>query len=77
MLKNTLNAGTYFSSLHYIKTLLLLSNMHEHSINFWASALARTVQSIVSNPLTVIKTRLEVLGFAEYNNLNDAMIKIY
>lgn len=76
-LKNSLNAGTYFSSLHYFilffqKTGLL----SEHANNSISSALARTLQSTLCNPLVVIKTRLEVLGFQEYNGTTDAIIKI-
>lgn len=31
---------------------------------------------MLSNPIIVIKTRLEVLGFKEYNNFLDAIRKI-
>ena len=51
--------------------------MNEHAINFWASAGARAIQTTLSNPIIVIKTRLEVLGFAEYNNLRDAVVKVH
>ena len=39
--------------------------------------MARTVQSIISNPIIIIKTRLEVVGFNEYNSIMDACRKIY
>ena len=32
---------------------------------------------MLSNPIIVIKTRLEVLGFQEYSSFNDAIRKIY
>jgi len=51
--------------------------MSDHSVNFWASASARAIQSVLSNPIIVIKTRLEVLGFQEYSGFNDAIKKIY
>jgi hypothetical protein len=51
--------------------------MSEHAVNFYSSATARAVQSVLSNPLIVIKTRLEVLGFQEYNSLFDAVKKVY
>lgn len=35
------------------------------------------MQSILANPITVIKTRLEVVGFSEYNGVVDACRKIY
>ena len=42
-----------------------------------SSVIARIIQATLCNPLIVIKTRLEVLGFQEYNNTLDAMRKIY
>lgn len=77
IIKNTLNAGTYFSTLHYFRMVLTLTNMNEHAVNFWASAGARAIQAVLCNPLIVVKTRLEVLGFQEYNGLSDAMVKVY
>ena len=46
-------------------------------IDFGASIMARTLQSIISNPIIIIKTRLEVVGFNEYNSIADACGKIY
>jgi len=64
MLKNTLNAGTYFSTLHFFKEAMRRStDMTDPKINVLASALARAIQSTLCNPLIVIKTRFEVLGF--------------
>ena len=64
VIKNTLNAGTYFSVLHFLQQMLLNMNvMSDPAVNFWSSAVARGIQSVLSNPLIVIKTRLEVLGF--------------
>lgn len=64
MMKNTLNAGTYFSMLYYTETLLRSSGLfREAQIAFMASALSRIFQSTISNPLIVVKTRLEVIGF--------------
>eukprot|EP00350_Pseudokeronopsis_sp_OXSARD2_P007228 CAMPEP_0170550254 /NCGR_PEP_ID=MMETSP0211-20121228/8327_1 /TAXON_ID=311385 /ORGANISM="Pseudokeronopsis sp., Strain OXSARD2" /LENGTH=234 /DNA_ID=CAMNT_0010856697 /DNA_START=200 /DNA_END=901 /DNA_ORIENTATION=+ len=78
ILKNTLNSGTYFSTLYYLKyTLHMMDVMSEHKENFLASALARCVQSTLCNPLIVIKTRQEVLGFGEYSNFFDGVRKVY
>lgn len=78
LLKNTLNSGTYFSTLHYLRVVLHKMNvMSENWVNFYASAIARGFQSTLSNPLIVIKTRLEVLGFSEYSSFIDAVGKIY
>jgi Mitochondrial carrier protein len=73
VIKVTLNAGTYFSSLYYLRLLLMQSTaMSDHVVNFWASSLARALETTLGNPLIVIKTRLEVLGFKEYNSMFDA-----
>jgi hypothetical protein len=77
IIKNTLNAGTYYSILFYVETSLRVFGMQSDSqIHFIASSFARSVQSIVSNPLIVIKTRLEVVGFNEYDGIMDAGRKI-
>lgn len=35
------------------------------------------MQTVLANPITVIKTRLEVVGFSEYTGIVDACRKIY
>jgi hypothetical protein len=78
LIKNTLNSATYFSTLHYLRLVIHKTNMmSENWVNFFASATARAFQSTLTNPLIVIKTRLEVLGFSEYTSLLDAVRKIY
>jgi hypothetical protein len=44
--------------------------------NSTSSAIARALQSIMTNPIIVIKTRFEVLGFNEYASIVDAVKKI-
>ena len=39
--------------------------------------MARTLQTCLVNPIFVIKTRFEVVGFNEYSNTYDAIRKIY
>jgi solute carrier family 25 protein 38 len=78
IIKNTLNAGSYFSTLHYLRLALFKTQLfQEHTVNFTAAALARCLLTTLSNPIIVIKTRLEVLGFEEYKSLWDASKKIY
>lgn len=78
IIKNTMNAGTYFSTLYYIKLMMQRTNMmSENMNNFWASSTARAIQAVLSNPVIVIKTRMEVLGFQEYSGFTDACLKIY
>ena len=64
MIKCTMNAGTYFSMLYYLETMIRATKLfNEGQVALLSSAGARTVQAILSNPLIVVKTRLEVIGF--------------
>ena len=77
VLKNTLNAGSYFSMLYYTETLIRATGLfNEPQVAFMASASSRTFQSIISNPLIVVKTRFEVVGFSEYSGTVDAFRQI-
>jgi hypothetical protein len=77
MLKNTINAGSYFSMLFYTETLIRASGLFTDSqTHALASASSRTFQSIISNPLIVVKTRFEVVGFTEYSGMADAFKQI-
>lgn len=68
--KTTLNAGVYYSILFYTETYLrMIGFKNDGQINAFSSAFARAVQSVVSNPIVVIKTRLEVVGFNEYSGM--------
>ena len=78
MIKNAINAGTYFACLHYLNQMLIpVTIIPDYAKNFTASAIARVAQSTVGNPIIVIKTRLEVLGFNEYTGIMDAVRKMY
>ena len=72
VIKNFLNAGVYYSILFYSEShLKLLGFDNEKQVHFLSSSFARSIQSIVSNPLIVIKTRLEVVGFNEYSGMME------
>lgn len=78
VIKNFLVSGTYFSSLYYFEESLKMAQVfNESQVHFIAGCSARAFQSILANPLIVIKTRLEVIGFNEYNSIRDAFRKIY
>ena len=77
LMKNTLVAGTYFSMLYYTETLLKATGLFGDSqVAFLASAFSRTFQTIIANPIIVVKTRLEVVGFQEYGGTTDAFRQI-
>ncbi len=76
LLKTPIGAAIYFSSLEHNKHFLMQFNMNKTSLNFVASAIARLTQCILTNPLIVVVTRFEVIGFHSYSSLFDALIKI-
>jgi hypothetical protein len=78
ILKCFITSGTYFSTLYYFEENIKKLNMLSASqVHFTASCMARVVQSVISNPIILIKSRLEVIGFNEYNSIMDAVRKIY
>ena len=73
MIETTMQSATYFSTLYYLENMIRDTNMfNEGQIAFLASAGARTVLAVVTNPLIVVKTRFEVVGFQEYKSVTDA-----
>lgn len=77
VMKGTVNSGVYFGMLFYNEQLLTqLGWFSQPNVQFISSAAARIAQTVISNPLIVIKTRFEVVGFNEYKNTIDAAIKI-
>lgn len=78
LIKNTLTSGTYFSMLYTMDQHLRQLNMlNQAQLHFFSSSMARTIQSIISNPIIIIKTRFEVIGFNEYNSITNACQMIY
>jgi solute carrier family 25 protein 38 len=84
-LKATFGYAIFFSSLEFNKKLLnkLYNNNNNNNIlkynyilNFLASGISRSIQVLAVNPLNIIKTRNEVLGFNSYKNIKDAILKI-
>ena len=45
-------------------------------MNFLASTYGRFIQSVITNPFYVVKTRFEVIGFNEYSSILDGVRKI-
>lgn len=79
LLKNSVMTGQYFSILFYIEVLLrkLAILGSDAQVQSLSGALAKSMQSVLANPLIVIKTRLEVVGFNEYSGIHDACRQIY
>ncbi len=83
MVKTVTGSVIYFVALEQIKdiikgknTLKIKNNKNDIILNFLSSGLARTIQSVLINPLLIAKTRIEVVGVNNYTSLTDALIKI-
>jgi hypothetical protein len=92
LLKTTVGSAIYFGFLEGTKDCLRKhhieldhtnceisnpNNAHKHNvINFISSGLARGIQTTLVNPILVVRTRYEVVGFNSYNSILDALIKI-
>jgi hypothetical protein len=78
LIKNSLMTGQFFSILFYFEQLLSRLNvLSDRQIQFLAGCSTKSMQSVLVNPITVVKTRLEVIGFNEYSGILDACSKIY
>lgn len=79
MVKTTLGSAIFFGTLEVGKKYLQKweDKLSFHLINFKSAAFARIVQSILMNPLVVVKTRYEVVGFNKYTSLANALKTIY
>jgi len=87
LLKTTIGSAIYFACLERCKDFFhnkhiedKLKNRNkrfkQNFVNFTSAAIARIVQTILINPIYVVKTRYEVVGFKSYNSIIDAFIKI-
>jgi hypothetical protein len=76
-IKTPLSTSIYFGILEKNKILLSKSFKQSHNIsNLAASGIAITVQCIVTNPMVLIITRYEVIGFKSYNSTLHAFGQI-
>ena len=77
ILHRTLSAGSYLSLLYYTETFMRSMGLFNETQNaFLASSFSRIFLCILSNPLIVVRTRLEVIGFSEYSGVTDAFKQI-
>ena len=73
LIKNSLMTGQYFSILFYMEQMLEKANMMSQKKNqAAAAALTKATQTVTANPIIVVKTRFEVVGFNQYNGVADA-----
>ena len=78
LIKNSLMTGQYFSILFYFEQMLIkLNTFSDTQRQMLSGSMTKSMQSVLANPIIVIKTRLEVIGFNEYTGIADACRKIY
>jgi solute carrier family 25 protein 38 len=77
LLRIAAGSAIYFQALNDLSKKFKKVGMVGPYSDFLSSGIARMTSAFLCNPLTVIRTRLEVVGFSEYNNLGDAFRKIY
>lgn len=86
MLRIIISTSIFFTGIRKFDNLFHKMNEKNHgkiytfsetSINFFSSAIARIFSGVLTNPLTVIRTRFEVLGFKKYKNFVHASEEIY
>ena len=75
VLRSSGSAAIYFHTLR--KLDMLTESQGKARYDFINSALARTTTAVITNPLTIIRTRAEIIGHDEYRNFFRACRLIY
>lgn len=87
MLRIIISTSIFFTGINKINHIFTEINekakksnkklFSETSVNFFSSAIARIFSGVLTNPITVVRTRLEVIGFDKYVNMRHAFKQIY
>lgn len=89
VLRSALSSGTYFYQLRLFESLFLKLRhsldenskmrflINDESIDFWGSGIARSTTGLLLNPLTIIRTRAELVGYSNFNSITGSFRKIY
>ena len=79
--RTTLGAGIFFTGLENVsgltQNLRSINYIHSGFIDFLDAGLSRILTTFLVNPITVLKTRFEIVGVNEYKSIKDAIISIY
>jgi len=76
-IKVSVAAGIYFYLLSYSRIFYSKTVKTKSLCDFVSAMTARGIQTILTNPIIIVKTRFEVIGFNEYKNMFDAFLQIY
>jgi hypothetical protein len=78
LIKTPIATGIYFTILENNKRILNKHNKIQPGLkNFIASGIARAIQCIATNPILLIITRFEVIGFNKYKTFLHGFMHIY
>ena len=89
MLRSALSSGTYFYQLRLFETIFrkmrksfskdsqMRMFFNDESIDFWGSGIARSTTGLLLNPLTIIRTRAELIGCHKFKSITGSFGKIY
>jgi len=79
--KSTLSAGLFFTGLenaHVItKEFRNIKYIPANVIDFFNACCTKAITTFIINPITVVKTRFEVVGVNEYTSIRHAVESIY
>ena len=79
--KSTLGAGVFFTGLENVHVLTNelrhIKYLPGNVVDFFNACCSRTITTLVVNPLTVIKTRFEVVGSDDHQSIAGQMKSIY
>ncbi len=76
-IKSSVAAAIYFYLLNASRKFYSGIVSHKSLSDFLSAMTARATQTLITNPIIIVKTRFEVIGFNEYKNMLDAFAQIY
>lgn len=79
--KSTLSAGIFFTGLENTHALTNelrnIKYIPVNAIDFMNACISRTLSTVITNPIVVLKTRFEVVGNNQYSSIKDAVSSMY
>lgn len=79
--KTTLSSGLFFTGLENVhgltNDLRKIKYIPVNAVDFLNASISKTVSTLVSNPIVVVKTRFEIVGNNQYSSIRDAVSTIY
>lgn len=77
VLSSGLSAGLYFYILSRLESIHSSRNFNQEMGDFFSSATARSLSSLLVNPISIWRTRAQIIGYNEYRSWRHSIHKIY